>query len=601
MDNSSFYVLLASNASTDVYKGNSLSSFTNVLPSPLKIDSSWRVALQALSFDTRFSDVPLDVKDETHAVFIWKLETAKKRSLSHNRLPGVLPKSENQSSEDPTDGVKITLTFTSWEVEGEDQDHLVSEDHLISETDGDTKEKKFNFNDFRSQPRFVLNIPHDVDDLKHVGYILQEQVPHEICRFDVRNRNIIINLNENYLIGIRSTLAHFLNLEKGSHARIYELYKTGDRKKFYIYVGDNYLKSSKQVKSLEPPKKINAILEQMKWSISGGSYHKILATIPFDWNPKNPSFYHEVERREYYDLLNIPRRLTIRLLDEKNRPLNLLSGQSTFLKLKFAKMSDTSMFSMRVTSHDSIKMYNANTASDFRLNLVHPIELSYGQWEVALSSIHYPSDFDILDFVEDDIWFHIYSRERDLGVISFSKNDVEMRQIVQSRDKLVNFINENMKKMGGTVKIHLKRMYMMAGDDHEIVVAFSRGLAKIVGSVEAWSTTDSKIVYNLHPKRGHMFPRLVLDVAQMLPHSFLLYSDIIRPINVGASYDRVLKLIPKPSNKLTYYECKHLDFIPITENRLSHMHFELRLHDGRNVPFNNLSEIVIINLLFRRK
>lgn len=537
MISDSFYILLASNGSTDVYKNNSLSKFTNIFPSPLRTDSSWRVALQAISFDTRFSTVPSQIKGETHAILLWKQHT------------------ENGPI-------------------------------------------------FYSEPSHIISIPQQVDDLIHLVSLLQGQIDPNICRILLNNNKVVIRTPKGYVIGIKDTVAEVLNINGSSHTSVAFHHVKGDYTKFktlQIYNIEKIISNEQLEFQIKIPKTVSIVLEQMRWSNSGKQYHKILTTIPFAvLSDTRTYFYYEAQRREYYELLNShPTYLSVQLVDESGVQLNLKSGQPTFIKLKFRKMENVlSMFSMRVGSNDSLEMYPSNNSSNFRINLARPIELPQGQhWEVALSSVHYPGHFSVADFVKDNIWFLAMKIGGGgvSGILAFSKETLEVRADVIDR------IHKEMQKLGGgKISIQDNKIHLYGGSSG-IELTLSLGLAKILGSPQAWMANGHDQTITVRAGKEIILAGNVFRVDELLPHSFLLYADIIQPINVGGGLSKVLQLIPNIPNKSSYFACKHLDFIPLNENRLSHMHFELCLHDGKHVPFVDLSQDVIINLLFRRK
>jgi hypothetical protein len=95
----------------------------------------------------------------------------------------------------------------------------------------------------------------------------------------------------------------------------------------------------------------------------------------------------------------------------------------------------------------------------------------------------------------------------------------------------------------------------------------------------------------------------VIDVYRLIPHSLLVYCDIIKPIIVGSTYAKVIKLLPirtqQEDRNMRFYESQHLDFVPIALNAISSFHFELRLANGCLIKFKK-SDITVVNILIRR-
>ena len=75
-----------------------------------------------------------------------------------------------------------------------------------------------------------------------------------------------------------------------------------------------------------------------------------------------------------------------------------------------------------VLSKYSNNYFPENKAGEFTNNLATPLDLSQGNWEVALSEIILPSDFKIIH--KGDLWFHLYIAKQ-----AGNKNDVRMHQV----------------------------------------------------------------------------------------------------------------------------------------------------------------------------
>ena len=89
-------------------------------------------------------------------------------------------------------------------------------------------------------------------------------------------------------------------------------------------------------------------------------------------------------------------------------------------------------------------------------------------------------------------------------------------------------------------------------------------------------------------------------IDSYLPYAFYLYTDLIHPMIVASKNESILKLIPILSNVSTFYESHHLDFVPVSNNRLSYVHFQLRMPNGQLVPFTPDTVHVELCLLFKK-
>lgn len=69
----SSYILSSSNASYKKYPDNTLSKFKNDLPE--RSDSNvhgWKICVQSISLDVKFSNIPRSVTSNHHPIIVWK-------------------------------------------------------------------------------------------------------------------------------------------------------------------------------------------------------------------------------------------------------------------------------------------------------------------------------------------------------------------------------------------------------------------------------------------------------------------------------------------------------------------------------------------------
>ena len=358
---------------------------------------------------------------------------------------------------------------------------------------------------------------------------------------------------------------------------------------------------AKFLSETKKPNLIKVTLEQLKPSFAGSAFHQILAIVPFAHKHKAQNrFYHEVQRKEYFELLNVENPcFTILLTDENDKQLNLLSGQPTFVKLKFTKMSATfTPFMVRCESNASTHIYPANTNSDFRIDLPHPLPLGPGQWEVAVTSIHFPTEFNFGSLVAmTDMWIEFVTDDEDL-------EDMEQSERLFMEEDFFNYGKNLLKGLfqlisKSTFLQHLvqarisgkKRVKFECSEP--LTIRASPELAYVLGiETEIKMTPDEEYISTY-----------VIDVYRLIPHSLLVYCDIIKPIIVGSTYAKVIKLLPirtqQEDRNMRFYESQHLDFVPIALNAISSFHFELRLANGCLIKFKK-SDITVVNILIRR-
>jgi hypothetical protein len=541
-EESSFYVLLTSNASTEIHEDNTLSRFVNVFPSHLKL-SGWKVALQSIAFDAVFNCFPPTVQINKTVIILWEKSKFTKYMQTH-------------FGKQPPPRKRIRIP-------GPQRYHSV--------------QQVFN------NVKFQWGSKHKID------FSVTRAAGDEIGeKLTIRGAGYYMAVEENICKWVK------FDTKKGV------LYVYKDVRYFIFDLGESV---SSEDFFTNTPARVAVELGEMKESLSGSSYNRILSTLPLDENKlcTSPSYYFEVKRKEYHLIQNHSiESLSILLKDaDSGEQLNLLPGQATYVKLRFinpAKNMDS--FMMRLTSSTSNTIYDENKNSNFRVRLGQAITLE-GHWEVALTSIHFPPLFHMADFLPNDpFWFMLAKDGVDLGEVKVKRTNLTSFATLQ---KFMNTkFEEKISESGFELKIANKHAFLLNGTEHPVEIKISAALAGLFGSSNAGKEDSSTESYRINPTKTVLFHNEIKQIERVFPHSFLLYSDIITPIIVGSSKARVLKLVPITPNISSHYECTHLDFIRLSNNRLSHMHFELRLSDGRLLPFLDRKTDVILNLMFRK-
>lgn len=104
----------------------------------------------------------------------------------------------------------------------------------------------------------------------------------------------------------------------------------------------------------------------------------------------NNAYYFEVLQKEYFKIdVSIIRELEFDLVDDRGFQLQLRRGQPTIIKLD-CRVMDNPDEVIRLSSDMSNREYSDNTPASFRVHLPSRLMLRDGQWQVALSSIHFP-------------------------------------------------------------------------------------------------------------------------------------------------------------------------------------------------------------------
>ena len=377
------------------------------------------------------------------------------------------------------------------------------------------------------------------------------------------------------------------------------------------------------------PKKISVVINELTQDRGSILYSKALAVIPFS-KPDTAAFYHDVGQKEWMKigLLNLSS-LSVSLLDENNKRLNLGFGQPSFLRIHLSTMM-ADRFTVRLSSRE---VSSVGINSDFRAMLQQPLPLSGNgnKWKVALSSVHFPRSYERFSGAAEGAFQMFVVCETAASnvrqtYIQFSKAEfVSVERLVFA----INFkLNEATEKTCDVDLIDGKIRFTFG--DRRVLIIFSHNFACITGFTEfthatyyhgldivkldvafqnnPWLyqsyTTDPLSEYPAflgEPNTFHLCPKLV-NVDRFNPNTMLLYCDIIDPVIIGSKYCKILKLIPVPSNreaKTCFYESQHLDFVSLSATDIPCIQLQLRRFDGELIKFHNPNKEVLYTLVFR--
>jgi hypothetical protein len=140
------------------------------------------------------------------------------------------------------------------------------------------------------------------------------------------------------------------------------------------------------------PRLVRVQVEEIVPIIGGNGSHKDLAIL---LAPKLASAtttgrvaYVEVKRREFVSCSQHLARLHVRVTDENSEPI-APTGSPIVLHFVMKKMSRPS-FIVRVSSNQGLAEFPRNNNAAFSIQLPSPIDLSEGNWRVAITTMFFP-------------------------------------------------------------------------------------------------------------------------------------------------------------------------------------------------------------------
>lgn len=543
-----FYMLVTSDTSKAIYEDNTQTKFTNILPHNLQLSDDWHVALQSLTFNPILSNIPESLRTTGKDHFMLSPIPANEEFNRKTIISFSLRYKRYYTSDKIMEGIlnRLPPTFA-----------------------------KLNLLQVSVSPldKLVITIS------KMVFYIQQDMYDWLKLTTDSKNRHIYIGTT-----------------------------------KYLEYDGRNrdvILSSTTSIYEQETtPNFIKIKLAELKPNLSGGGFNKELALIPFPKESTTSSLtWYEVKNKEYFKLASsCLSNISVELSTNTNNSLDLLPGSETILKLKFKNMQGQSSFITRLQSNDSLNIYPNNNAAFFRIQLPHSINFNDNNWQVALSSIHYPNCLKVCDFLNQNAyWIEIRvdneNEDDEQRIVRISFEDVEVHNVINIRNVIQEKINTS---LGNNI------IEFGTTPTEELAVSVFKNLTlrfshKFNSIFEVFIHKEYKPYYDIPLQAGYqgVLPGQI-NLNKCLPQNLLLCTDFTTPIIVGDKYSNVLKLIPMPSKcetneKLLSYEAQHLDFMDIPTNQLQTIQFDFRTLEGIPIKFKDENAVTYINLLFRKK
>lgn len=563
-------IILTSNASTDYFPDNCLSSFCNVLPDELSSlhISECKILLDYLSFQTNFHNVPAFVNKCINQFQIYVKDTW-----------NIMPRG--------TKSDKAT-----------------------------TLHKRLTSNHY-SPESFVTSLNamfHNHSD--NINFEYKENGENGTLQINGVGCALIINTRIAQWMGFTVDVLNTYEVKSfsGESGESFTRVDFSDHDVTSIPINISF-------SFLQPilPKVIKVVLNELIPSMHIPSRpSKILSIIPFTSN-RQEGFYYESNQKEWMpiNMLHVSS-LSVKLLDENDEKLNLGLGQPTFLRLRITNAMESDYFTMRISSRDNV---DADTNSDFRFDLDEPLQL-IGNWHVALSSIHYPAEFECFEDLEEETpQIAILNPNGRGGMSTFrSFNQRDFNSTVS----LLSALQRALKYFCEISITENNQLEFRFVGYTTIILVFSHSLSVLLGLTNIANTLHMKrrithsgeqllsfidtSKYSL--EADSIYPAIRSDKSQTIrapgavnldilkPSIMMLYCNVIKPVMIGAKQLKLLKLISV--KKKAYYECKRLDFIPLSSNYISSIHFQLNRSDGHTIKFKKNYAPVLYTLVFRK-
>ena len=593
-----FYII--SNASKDLFPENTLAEFKNVFPKTLtfKEEDKWEVGLEAIGLSSMFRNVYLPKSDVT-SIYVLHEENARPSYKEYN---------------------------------------------VIDESLDWHKEMYFNFD--RSTGRGTwFDIPNKYYNKAGV-YALCQMINircKAFCLFSYDGERLSISYQDEYnLNNIGTWVFLHESFLRSFHFKRYKLSDAKVRpnsaeagvtpnsnKVRIVYMGSNIHMERKVVYqgenyygfylSKNPKNPYHGPIQSEKFNIEkrqrvpdiikvqcdiiepqllNNTYSQDLLVLSSDIHYTNRYFFYEIEKISYIPLLfNNISEIKIKLVDEKNRLIQLVTGHATIVKLRFKKNPNMEgNFYCRITSKPN-KIYPDNKITNFSVQLPSTKELTDG-WKVSMNSINLPNTFTtFLPNRSKNLLSFVYKTPNKPAISFTFKSNIQYTPARLISELNVFFMENNL----GAVNVdELGRLVFSLSEDN---VSFAIGLdvANVLGYENGLIISGSELMV-IRPTVVQ--PKTItfespIDCKYFRPNYFIVYSNIVQPSIIGGQYSPILKVVPILDSDEPYklLDFKVREFYDISNSDINEIKVELRTHDGEPVNFID-TEHVVMNLQF---
>lgn len=394
---------------------------------------------------------------------------------------------------------------------------------------------------------------------------------------------------------------------------------------YYVYqirtkgkYGDNqFLTSSPAKHILEKkfPSVIRVLSENISAQIYNGSFSKDLIVYCPDFEKHDVYSYTEFKLKQFVPISNtILDTFSINIVDENNKPIQLLPGPATFIKMDLRNRFLNKQTSNHRLSSVPSDAYPDNNNSIFKVNLEAKKVLNRN-YRVALTSISHPNVFST--FLRDESTRSFIVRElsgakRVLKLILSDEGEY-------TEDQLIGFINTELKKSGiGSVEIQDNRCSFKF-EEKQIFIRASNNVLNVLGYDLTLNKRGETKIFIVDNKNAFVFDSNKFDVmvemreqnlkfgkrinlTYLKPHYIMVYTNIVSKSIVGGTMSNILKVVPI-KNVNDYYviaDIQHKDYYELQNTEIDTIEVQLRSHDGE--PINFASDVpTILNLEFSNK
>ena len=384
------------------------------------------------------------------------------------------------------------------------------------------------------------------------------------------------------------------------------------------------------------PNSIGVECSEVSPTLSSQGFTRHLRVFTMDGTDNDGAYYeHNFKRLEWMKMdTNTIQELSIRLSDYfTGNTLLLRAGTSVTIAKLLLRQRPMENYvgypdgfagtTLRITSSSTARGGDAtNIASNFKVRLPAPLNLPLsGQARCALSSCTLPNAFTYCPLPVKKRTLVCWRTHEmavpgsvvdpDTNYIFVPTHKIEFNSAINNNADVISQFNAAIGlvsrgfEMVETYDGRLKFKFLEEHDRVSIHPEFAHflGFGNTNEGFIAEEHEDEYIVLNHGTGTTNMHytfpnaPRYHLYV----PKNIFVYGDFVESSIVGGSHVNLLKILHVNKKAGTYvsHEFEHLDYFPLTlNNALTNMSIVMRDHTGAPVRFTNQNEIVIMSFLF---
>ena len=472
-------ITLLSNGSFNLYKDNSLTSFTNKLHNPINLDSSLYhyVALQEIGISLNAENIPVPTSKPAIFYIEWDLNIYMgyktnvvfndEQILSLGSIEAV-----TQGFVSAFNDVKEKLfinypnnlgvysikqfiekkNYTPLLIEKELKsfENIFSNDKLKLSfdfiSDYTTKfyfDHHYQYKDFEPSffKHFIIkcsenkytpepSLYSDYDNQTFVGLLLHENLAKALKfqtyfrRTDYTSPRLYSDLNDNNLINFE--IPEQIEIDK----EIYYLYfiKINDEIRGGIFFENSIPLEDNNIINVES-NIINPYVSNEKFCTTIATFNNLSNGEKFHYYYPNNLIYYRIKLDQIQDI-------SIFISDKDNKQIQLFKDTPTILKLVIRSQTEMNFTSnLRVSNKAPSTSYFYNTNSLFRVNLPSNEIFQSETSEIAISSVTYPNRFKLLpSYLKADVIKSLYMYSKN----QFSRNAMELGALVKDVNSVIS-------------------------------------------------------------------------------------------------------------------------------------------------------------------